>query len=196
MQDTMPTSCRPKSDSSANSDDKRVDEKSASSMRANADKIEAWEGEGGTTASVSVAVPRLLIVDNDMRAADSIELMLNAAGYTETRVAYSAQAALALAAEFRPDVAFLEMNLLDMDSNDLAQRLRERAQIRDLRLIAMTSSRQHDGRDVARNAGFERYLLKPIRVADLSNLLDAHPARGDFTGLASASSHSMRGILP
>jgi CheY-like chemotaxis protein len=62
-----------------------------------------------------------------------------------------------------------------MDSNDLAQRLRERAQTHDLRLIAMTSSRQHDDRDVARNAGFERYLLKPIKVADLSNLLDLQP---------------------
>jgi CheY-like chemotaxis protein len=69
------------------------------------------------------------------------------------------------------------MNLLDMDSNDLAQRLRERAQTQDLRLIAMTSSRQHTGRDIARNAGFERYLLKPIAAADLSKLLDVQPQR-------------------
>jgi PleD family two-component response regulator len=175
MQDTVTTTWRRRSDPPANSDDKRVDEKSAPSMRASAAKLEAWQREGGTTGSVSLEVPRLLIVDNDMHSADSLELMLNAAGYTDTRVAYSAHAALALAAEFRPDVAFLEMNLIDMDSNDLAQRLRERAQTHDLRLIAMTSSRQHDGRDVARNAGFERYLLKPIKVADLSNLLDLQP---------------------
>lgn len=175
MQDRVTTSWRRRSDASAGSDDERVGEKSASSMRAAADKLEAWEDEGGRTGSVSIEVPRLLVVDNDMRSADSLELMLNAAGYTETRVAYSGHAALALAVEFRPDVAFLEMNLLDMDSNELAQRLRERAQIRDLRLIAMTSSRQHDGRDVARNAGFERYLLKPIRAEDLSSLLDVHP---------------------
>lgn len=181
MQDRVTTSWRRRSDASASSDDKRVDEKSASSMRDNADKLEAWEDEGGTTGSVSLDVLRLLIVDNDMRSADSLELMLNAAGYTETRVAYSAQAALALAVEFRPDVAFLEMNLIDMDSNDLAKRLRERAQVRDLRLIAMTSSRQHSGRDVARKAGFERYLLKPIRVADLSTLLDVYPPPGAFS---------------
>jgi CheY-like chemotaxis protein len=131
-------------------------------------------------SDLSANVLQLLIVDNDMRSADSLELMLNAAGYTETRVAYSAHAALALAVEFHPDVAFVEMNLLDMDSNDLAQRLREHAQVRNLRLIAMTSSRQHDGRDAARNAGFERYLLKPIKVADLSKLLEVRlqsPAR-------------------
>jgi CheY-like chemotaxis protein len=65
--------------------------------------------------------------------------------------------------------------LLDMDSNELAQLLRERAQTHHLRLIAMTSSHQHVGRDLARNAGFERYLLKPIATADLSNLLAAQP---------------------
>jgi CheY-like chemotaxis protein len=136
------------------------------------------EDEGGRLGRVSSEVPRILIVDNDMRAADSLELMLHAVGYAETRVAYSAHAALAFAAKFHPDVAFVEMNLLDMDSNDLAQRLRERAQIHDLRLIAITSSRQHDGRDVARNAGFERYLLKPIAATDLTNLLDVQGRRG------------------
>jgi DNA-binding response OmpR family regulator len=156
----------------------RVEENDVSSMRDNADKLEAWEDEGGRAGRVSSEVPRVLIVDNDMRAADSLELMLNAAGYVETRVAYSAQAALALAAGFRPDVAFLEMNLLDMSTNDLAQRLREHAQIQDLRLIAITSSRQHAGRDAARNAGFERYLLKPIGVAELSKLLDV-PSRNE-----------------
>lgn len=175
MQDKVTTSWRRRSDSPPNADDKRLDEQSASSLRANADRLTAWENEGGTAGRVSVVVPRILIVDNDMRSADALELMLNAAGYTETRVAYSAHAALALAAELPPDVAFVEMNLLDMESNDLAQQLRERAQTHGLRLIAMTSSREHPGREVARNAGFERYLLKPITVADLSKLLDVHP---------------------
>jgi PleD family two-component response regulator len=181
MQDRPTTSWRRRSDTSASSDENRVAEQSASSMRAKAEKLEAWEDEGGSTGNVSSDVLRVLIVDNDMRSADSLELMLNAAGYIETRVAYSAHAALAFAAEFRPDVAFLEMNLIDMDSNELAQRLRERAQIHDLRLIAMTSSRAHAGRDVARNAGFERYLLKPIATADLSTLLDVQPQRGSIS---------------
>ncbi len=63
-----------------------------------------------------------------------------------------------------------------MDSNELAQLLRERAALHHLRLIAMTSSRQHVGREVARNAGFERYLLKPIAAADLSGSAFAYTA--------------------
>jgi len=165
MQQRVQTSWRRKSDRSAVAGDK------SDSLRDNAEKIEAWEDDGGKTGRVSSDVLRILIVDNDMRSADALELMLRSAGYPETAVAYSALAALALAVEFRPDIAFLEMNLIDMDSNEVAQRLRERAQSSDLRLIAMTSSRRHDGRDTARNAGFERYLLKPIAAADLSKLL-------------------------
>jgi len=180
MQDRVTSSWRRRSDVSNPPDSKRAEQKGRPSMRDNAEQIEAWEDEGGRAGRVSSDVLRMLIVDNDMRSADSLELMLRSAGYPETRVAYSAHAALALAVEFRPDIAFLEMNLLDMDSNELAQLLRERAQLSHLRLIAMTSSRRHDSRDIARNAGFERYLLKPVAAADLSRLLAAQPRGGSI----------------
>jgi hypothetical protein len=77
-----------------------------------------------------------------------------------------------------PMSRFVEINLLDMGSNELAQLLRERAQLSHLRLIAMTSSCRHGGRDIVRNAGFERYLLKPAAAADLSRLLAAQPRGG------------------
>ena len=115
---------------------------------------------------------RILIIDNDMSAADSLEHMLRALGYSETRVAYSDRAALTIAAEFRPDVVLLELNLLDMGGYELARLLRQHAQSQELRLIALTSSREHADRDLARSVGFERYLLKPIGATDLSDLLE------------------------
>jgi CheY-like chemotaxis protein len=181
MQERVTSSWRRRSDTASHSDKERADEESGSSLRDNAEQIEAWEDDGGRAGSVSSEVLRILIVDNDMRSADSLELMLRSAGYPETAVAYSAHAALALAMELRPDVAFLEMNLLDMDTNELAQLLRERAQLSHLRLIAMTSSRRHDGRDIARNAGFERYLLKPVAAADVATLLAAQSRGGSIS---------------
>lgn len=133
-------------------------------------RIQAWEAEGGTLTPTTEA-PRILIVDNDMSTADSLELMLHALDYPQTRVVYSAHEALAVAAKFLPDVVLLELNLLDMNGYELAQLLRERAQDEDLRLIALTSSREHAGREQARVAGFERYLLKPVAAADLLKLL-------------------------
>jgi len=138
--------------------------------QSSSEQVQAWEDEGGRTASVTQP-PRILIVDNDMSSADSLELMLHASGYAQTRVAYSGRAALDIAAEFQPTIVLLELNLLDMNGYEMAQSLREHAQNHALRLIALTSSREHAGRELARVAGCERYLLKPVAVADLLEVL-------------------------
>jgi CheY-like chemotaxis protein len=131
----------------------------------------SWSDSPAAPRALATEPVRTLIVDDDMGAADSLELMLHRSGYSETRVAYSGHAALAIAAEFQPDVALLDLSLLDMSSYELAQSLRERAQSRLLHLIALTSSREHTAREQARVAGFERYLLKPIASPDLSALM-------------------------
>ena len=135
-----------------------------------AEPLETWENEGGQSA-LSAAPTRILIVDDDIASSDSLELMLHASGYSQTRLAYSGHAALAIAAVFRPDVVLLELSLLDMSGYEVARLLRERAQSHDLRLIALTSGREYAGRELARVAGFERYLLKPVALGDLSGLL-------------------------
>jgi CheY-like chemotaxis protein len=133
-------------------------------------QLQSWEDEDGQMPAISAPVP-ILIVDNDVDSAASLELMLHAAGHPETRVADSGHAALAIAAVFEPSVILLEVDLLDFNGYELAQMLRERARTRKLRLIALTTSREHEGRELARVAGFERYLLKPVSALDLSNLL-------------------------
>jgi CheY-like chemotaxis protein len=130
----------------------------------------ARHGEGGKRVT-SVPV-RILIVDDDMSAADSLELMLQQAGFSETRVAYSGQTALAIAAGFQPGVVLLDLSLHDMTGYELAQLLREQAQSQHVRLIALTSSPEHAAREQARVAGFERYLLRPIAPHDLSDLME------------------------
>jgi len=135
-----------------------------------------WKDEGGQPA-LSTEPVRILIVDYDIRSSQSLEQMLHGSGYSETRVAYSGHAALAIAADFQPSVVLLELNLLDMSGYEVARLLREQAQSHDLRLIALTSSREHPGRELARVAGFERYLLKPVAALDLSELLEAPGGR-------------------
>jgi CheY-like chemotaxis protein len=115
---------------------------------------------------------RILIVDDDMASADSLELMLHASGYSETRVAYSGAAALEIASEFRPGVVLVDLSLIDMTGYELAHALREQAQSQQVRLIAVTSSPEHVAREEARVAGFERYLVKPIASLDVSALME------------------------
>lgn len=133
-------------------------------------QLQIWEDEGGQ--SVFSAEPlRVLIVESDVCTSGLLELMLHASGH-ETRVAHSGATALAIAAEFHPSVVLLELELPDMSGYDVGRLLREHAQTHDLRLIALTSSRAHAGRELARVAGFERYLLKPVAAVDLAALLE------------------------
>ena len=143
-------------------------------FRANAGKARRTGASG--SMELSRLRGRTLIVDSDMSSADSLELMLHASGYSETRVAYSGKAALAIAAGFRPSMVLVDLSLLDMTGYHLAESLRRRAQTRKVRLIALTSSPEHAAREQARAAGFERYLVKPIASVDLSNVM-AMPSR-------------------
>ena len=137
------------------------------------------DSAGTPSARVSPAAEpvRILIVDYDMNSSESVELMLHASGYWQTRVAYSGHAALAMAADFKPSVVLLELDLLDISGYEVARLLREHAQSNDLRLIALTSDRDHTGRERARVAGFERYLLKPVAAVGLSRLFQMRVGR-------------------
>lgn len=174
MQDTVTTSWRRLSDEAQRHDDFCSGQ--LPTAQAEELQLETWEDEGGQSA-VSAEPSRVLIVDNDIESSSSLELMLHASGCSQTRVAYSGHAALAIAAEFQPSLVLLELNLLDMSGYEVARLLRERAQGQDLRLIALTLSREHPGRELARVAGFERYLLKPVVAPDLLGLLQTEDGR-------------------
>ncbi|HUI61368.1 MAG TPA: response regulator [Steroidobacteraceae bacterium] len=138
-----------------------------------AQQLDSWESEGGRSL-LSTESMRILIVDNDVCSSESVQLMLHASDYWDTRVVYSGRAALAMAEEFQPSVVLLELKLMDMSGYEVGRLLRERAQSREFRLIALTSSREHAGRELARESGFERYLLKPVAAPDLLGLLQKH----------------------
>ena len=122
--------------------------------------------EGGARGGM----PRILIVDDDVDAADALASVLQAAGYGEARVAYSGAAALALAPEFVPTVLLVDLDLPDMSGYDIARQLSQHPQLQNLRLIALTANSEHPGRELAREAGIERYLIKPVGAAALDEL--------------------------
>lgn len=115
-------------------------------------------------------MPRILVVDHDVDAADALATLLRSAGHGDARVAYTGAAALALALEFVPTVLLLDLDLPDISGYDVARRLSQHPQLQNLRLIALTASSEHPGRELAREAGIERYLIKPVGSADLETL--------------------------
>jgi CheY-like chemotaxis protein len=113
---------------------------------------------------------RILVVDDDVAAADSLAWLLQSAGHGEARVAYTGTAALALAFKFLPTVALVDLDLPDMSGYEVARQLSQHPQLRALRLIALTADTEHPGRERAREAGVERYLIKPVDAAALAAL--------------------------
>ena len=82
---------------------------------------------------------RILIVNEDMRSADSLKYTLQELGYTATFTAYSARRALAAVAEFSPAMVILDLELPDMTGYQLARRFRSHLQryVRQLLLLAI-----------------------------------------------------------
>jgi signal transduction histidine kinase len=113
---------------------------------------------------------RILVVDDNQDAALTLSLLLRASGH-ETAVAHEGQQALEIAARFRPAVALLDLGLPGMDGFQLAQRLRE--QIDGLCLVAISGYGQPEDLTRSSAAGFRDHFVKPLKLDDLMNLLEA-----------------------
>ncbi|MEX5746487.1 ATP-binding protein [Massilia sp. X63] len=119
----------------------------------------------------AVAAPaRILVVDDNADAAEMLLMALELFG-CEVRAAHSASAALALAQEFAPEVALLDIGLPDLNGYELARRLRATVAGQNMRLIAATGWGQEKDRQRAFDAGFDHHLTKPIDFERLRSVL-------------------------
>jgi CheY-like chemotaxis protein len=102
-----------------------------------------------------------------------LKLMFLDLGYRSTRTACSADRALVLASAFSPALVLLELGLPDMSVHRLAQmmRLHARTNVCRLNLIAMAAREASCSTDLARAAGFDGYLAKPVRAPALNHML-------------------------
>jgi signal transduction histidine kinase/CheY-like chemotaxis protein len=117
---------------------------------------------------------RLLIVDDNRDAADTLGVLLQMLG-NETRVVYDGESAVALAEEYRPDFVLLDIGLPKLDGYGVARRIRQQPWGRNIVLIATTGWGQASDREAARHAGFDHHLVKPVDPDALSAIL----ARGN-----------------
>lgn len=99
-----------------------------------------------------------------------LALALSTKGY-ETRIALDAPTALEVAAEFRPEVAFLDLGLPVMDGCELASHLRKVPGLSDLRLVALTGYGDEADRKRTRDAGFQHHLVKPVNLDTIEKTL-------------------------
>ena len=116
---------------------------------------------------------RVLIADDNHDAAESLSELLRLDGH-DVRAVHDGRAALALAVEFTPDVAILDIGLPEVDGYEVARRLAAGRGPRPL-LIAVTGFGEEQDRERAREAGFDAHLTKPADPAAIRQLLRSPP---------------------
>ena len=113
---------------------------------------------------------RLLIVDDNRDAADTLAMYLAMLGH-ETHVAFSGAEGLAQAACLAPHACLLDVGLPDMSGHELARRLAALPVTQGAVLIAITGYGSTSDRQESAAAGFHHHLTKPVDTGELETLL-------------------------
>jgi signal transduction histidine kinase len=128
-----------------------------------------------TPASATVPVNhapagrRILIVDDNRDAANTLAQLLGMSGYI-VRAIYDPELALDALLDFAPDLAFLDVGMPKLNGLELAAMIRAHARGDDVVLIALTGWGQEDDRRRSRAAGFDHHLVKPADPFEIERI--------------------------
>jgi PAS domain S-box-containing protein len=119
-------------------------------------------GVAGERARVTDALrKRVLVVDDNVDAAESIAMILRVSGY-DVRCVYDGPSVLPAARAYRPDVVVLDIGLPGLNGYDVARGLREQPEFKRTPLVAVTGYGQEEDRQRSHEAGFDYHLTKPV----------------------------------
>jgi CheY-like chemotaxis protein len=128
-------------------------------------------GEAAATQKDGRKGPRVLVIEDNRDAAESLCLLLKMWGH-EVEVAMTGVDGLAAARRFVPAVVFCDLGLPGaLDGLAVARQLRAEALFAGLRLVALTGSSHEEDKARARAAGFDQHLTKPVDPAALRQWL-------------------------
>ncbi|HUQ51055.1 MAG TPA: ATP-binding protein [Gammaproteobacteria bacterium] len=127
---------------------------------------------------------RVLVVDDNRDAAESLGMVLQFAGY-EVTTAFNGRQALEVGALARPLAAIIDIGMPGMSGHEVARRMRLEAWGRNAALIALTGWGQDSDKQASRASGFDAHLTKPVDPDELGNVLTSLLSRkANGTGAA------------
>lgn len=112
----------------------------------------------------------ILIVDDNVASAQTTGWMLEMLGYHYT-LSHDGPEALALAYKLQPDAILLDIGLPSMNGYEVCRELRKNPLFENTLIIAQTGWGQKRDRDMAKEAGFNHHLVKPLKLAQIIELL-------------------------
>jgi len=133
--------------------------------------VHAHEPQVSAAAVPSCRGRRVLVADDNADAAESIASYLELEGHV-VKIVLDGESVLAAAHAFLPEVVVLDIGLPTVDGYELARRLRQREETRDVLLIAVTGYGQKEDRERAYAAGFDSHFLKPADPRELQSVIE------------------------
>ncbi|WP_170162282.1 PAS domain S-box protein [Caldimonas tepidiphila] len=127
-------------------------------------------GPGGAGPAPQADAPRVLVVDDNVDAAETLAMMLGLLGH-DTRTAHDGADALVAAREFAPAVVFCDIGMPGMNGYEVAARLRAQPAFAGTLLVALTGWGSEEDRRRALAAGFDAHLTKPVDIAAMQQLI-------------------------
>ncbi|WP_321784625.1 ATP-binding protein [Paraburkholderia sp. J94] len=116
------------------------------------------------------AARRVLVVDDNKDAAESLALLLSLSGH-EVRVAHSGASALELAPTYRPEAVLLDLGMPGLSGYEVARALRRLPDTQDTVVVALTGWGQDEDRKRTLDAGFDWHITKPADPDEILLLL-------------------------
>ena len=116
---------------------------------------------------------RVLVVDDNVDAADSVAVLLRLEGH-EVKTVNDGKEALSCCEVFAPSVVILDIGLPGMDGYEVARRMRELPGTRKSLFIALTGYGQKEDRKLASQAGFHHHFIKPANPREIHEVIGQH----------------------
>ena len=142
-----------------------------------ATKSESPAAVRSAAAEVPLRARRILVVDDNRDAAETLAMMLRLEG-NEVSTAFDGEMAIAATAQFNPEVVLMDLGMPKIDGYEAARAIRRSRSAKEVVLIALTGWGGDIDRRLSQEAGFDRHLVKPVVPTDLLELLSSLPQTG------------------
>jgi signal transduction histidine kinase/ActR/RegA family two-component response regulator len=126
--------------------------------------------EAAKAEAAAAAGKRVLIVDDNLDAAETLAMMLELLGQ-QTRQAHEGNGALKAAQEYNPDVIFMDIGLPGLSGHEVVTRMRRELGMTDAYIIALSGYGTEEDRRKSFHAGFDTHLVKPLDPSALPGIL-------------------------
>jgi signal transduction histidine kinase len=121
-------------------------------------------------AATTGARRRILVVDDNVDAAEALGELLRDYGH-EVATAHDGPQAIDNARLHRPEIILLDISMPEMDGYEVAKRIRDDVGLGDALLVALSGYGEDRHRRLAREAGFDQHITKPVDASKLEELL-------------------------